>query len=77
MTRDTFIPVIFLFNLACLEGRVLNLKVGKSVTLKAVVCCITTNEEKQDVLAVLTRPRALKESSEIENVRQRKKQGTL
>lgn len=35
--------VIFLFNLAYLEGRVLSLK-SRSAMLKADICCIKTNK---------------------------------
>lgn len=49
-----FLPVIFFCNLACLEGRVLSLKAGRSAMLKADICCIKTNKQKQGVLAILT-----------------------
>lgn len=49
-THLWFLPVIFFCNLACLEGRVLSLKAGRSAVLKADMCkdmykgCIKTNK---------------------------------
>lgn len=43
-THLWFIPVTFLCNLACLEGRTLSLKAGRSAMLKADICCIKTNK---------------------------------